>query len=65
MLWRKLFLYTANDRDHILLSCNIPLNDFDRIFREWFLSHYSDDEKLLMLDNDLENIYMILINFGM
>ena len=51
----KIFLNIANNRDHIIKYCNRPFNIFDRLCREWYLSHKSDDNEIRVLDDILNN----------
>ena len=37
LLWRKLFLNIANNRDYVYNYCNRPFNKFHRHCREWYL----------------------------
>ena len=59
MLWREFFLNIANNRDHIIKYCNRPFNKFDRLCREWFFSHNSDNEIRVLVDN-INNNYMLM-----
>ena len=61
LLWRKIFLNIPNNRDHIINYCNRPFNKFDRICREWYLSHNGDDNEIRVLDDNLKNIYMPML----
>ena len=63
LLWRKFFLNVANDRDHLIKYCNRPFNKFDRHCREWYLSHNSDDNEIRVLDDNLNNKYMLMLYF--
>ena len=54
LLWRKFFLYTANNRDYIFDCCNRPLNNFDRNCHEWYLNHKSDDDEIRLFDENLK-----------
>ena len=60
MLWRKVFLNIANNRDYIFKYCNRPFNKFDKLCPEWYLSHNSDDNDIRVLDDNLNNNYMLL-----
>ena len=60
---RKFFLNIANNRDHIINYCNRPLNKFDRLCREWFLSHNGADNEIRVLDDNLNNNYMLMCYF--
>ena len=59
-LRRKLFLNIATKRDHIINYCNRPFNKFDRLCRERYLSHNSDDNEIRVLDDNLKNNYMLM-----
>ena len=63
LLWRKFFLYIANNRDYIFDYCNRPFNIFQRHCREWYLSHNGDDNEIRMLDDELNNHFMLFDNF--
>ena len=60
MLWRKFYLKIANNRDHIINYSNRPFNNFDRLCREWYLSHNSDDNEKRVLVVNLKNDYMLM-----
>ena len=60
LLWRKFFLIIVNKRDHIINYCNGPFNKFDRICREWCLSHNGADNEIQVLDDNLNNSYMVM-----
>ena len=55
LLWRKCFLNIANNRNCIINYYNRPFNKFDRLCREWYLSHNSDDNEIRVLDDNLKN----------
>ena len=57
----KFFLNIANNRDHIIKYYNRPFNKFDRLCREWYLSHNSDDNELRFLNDNLINNYMLML----
>ena len=59
LLWRKFFLNFMNNRDHIINYCNGPLNKFDRLCREWYLSYNIDGNQIRVLDDNLINNYML------
>ena len=59
-LWRKFFLNIANNRDHIINSCNRSFKKFDRFCREWYLSHNSDDNEIKVLDDIINNGYILM-----
>ena len=59
LLRRKFFLFFENNRDHIINYCNRPFNKFDRLCREWYLSHNSDDE-IRVFDVNLNYNYMVM-----
>ena len=61
LLWRKFFLNVANNRDYIINYCNRPFNKFDSICSEWYLSHNSDDNEIGVLDDNLNNNYMLIL----
>ena len=60
LLRRKFFLNIVNNRDHIIIYCNKPFNKFDRLCREWYLSHNSDDNEIRMLDDNFNINYMLM-----
>ena len=60
LLWKMFFLRIANNRDHIKMYCNRPFNKFDRFCREWYLSHNSDDNETRVLDDNLNNNYLLM-----
>ena len=60
LLWRKFFLNIANNRDHVNNYCNRLFSKFDRLCREWFLGHKSDDNEIRVLDDNLNNNYMLM-----
>ena len=63
LLWRQFFLNIANNRDHMINYCNRPFNEFGRLCREWYLNHNSDDNEVRVLDDNLNNIYMLMWKF--
>ena len=60
LLWRKFFLKIANNRDYLINDCNKPLKKLDRLCRDWYLSHNSDDNEIRVLDDNLNNNYMLM-----
>ena len=64
MLWRKLFLFIVINRDHISNYCNRPFNKIDRLRRECYLSHNSDDNEIRVLDDNSKKIICLCGNFG-
>ena len=60
LLWRKFFLNTLIKRDHIINYCIRPFNNFDRLRRECYLSRISDDNEIRVLNDNLNNNYMLL-----
>ena len=60
MLWRKFFLNFAKNRDHINNYCNRPFKNFDRLCREWYLDHNSNDNEIRVLDDMLIYSYMLM-----
>ena len=60
LLWREFFLNFVNNRDYINNYCKRPFNKFDRLCREWYLSHNSDDNEIRVLDDNLNNYYMLV-----
>ena len=63
MLWRKFFLNIVNIRDHIINYCNRPFSKIDCYCREWYLGHNSDDNEIRVLDDNLNNNYMLIFGF--
>ena len=62
-LSRKFFFYIANNRDHIFDFCNSPFYKIHKCCREGYLSDDSDDIEIRMLDDNLNNNYMLFGNF--
>ena len=60
LLCRKIFLNSVNNRDHIIKYCNRPFYKSDRLCREWYLGHNSDDNEIRVVDDNLNNIYMLM-----
>ena len=60
LLWEKFFLCIANSRDYKITYCKRPFNKFDRLCREWYSSHNSDDNEIRVLDDNLNNTYMVM-----
>ena len=63
LLWRKFFLNSAINRDHIINYCTRPFNKFDRLCRDWYLSHNSDDNGIGVLDDNINNIICLCGKF--
>ena len=57
LLWRKFFMNIVNNRDYIIKYCNRRFNKFDRLCREWYSSHNSDDKEIRVLDDNLNNMF--------
>ena len=57
LLWGKIFLKIAYNRDYIINYCNRPFNNFDKLCPEWYLSHNSDDNEIRALDDK----YMLML----
>ena len=60
LLWRNFFLNIANNGDHLINFCNRPFNRFDRLCREWYSSHKSDDIEIRVIDDNLSNNYILI-----
>ena len=60
LLWKIFFLNIGNNRDYIFNYCNRPINKFDELCREWYLSHNSDDNEIQVLDDNLNNNYLLM-----
>ena len=60
LLWKKIFLNIANNGDYIIKYCNRPFKKFDRLCREWYLTHNSDDNEIRVFDDNLNNNYMVM-----
>ena len=60
LLWNKFFLNIAINRDYIFDYCNRPPSKFDRLCREWYLSHNSDDNEIQVLDDNLSDNNMLM-----
>ena len=56
LLWKKIFLNFANNRDYIFIYRNRPPNKFHKLCREWYLNQNSDDNETRALDDDLNNM---------
>ena len=61
LLRRKFVLNIVNNRDYIVNYCNRRINKFDRLCREWYLSHNSEDNEIRVLDDNLNHNYMLML----
>ena len=59
LLWRKFFTNIANNRDYIIYHCNRPLQNIDRLIREWYLNETPNDDEIRAFDNNLNNHYIV------
>ena len=55
------FLNIANKRDYVINYCNKPINIFDKLCREWYLSHNSYDNEIRVLDDKITSRFYAFI----
>ena len=61
LLWRNFFLNFGNNREYLIKYCNRPLNKFDKHCRSWDLSRNSYDNKIRVIDDNLNIMFYAFI----
>ena len=56
LLWKKIFLNIANNRDYVNIYCSRPLNSFDQRCSEWFLHNLIKNNTVINSSNNLDEL---------